>query len=171
MHSVGILCTSDPCLKRDSNPQCQSQTSDREATGTSKSSSRNYTNNFNVRKTFRQRWNKDLLTYLYVVVHVYGVRRCLWTAATNGPICHQSSDFRAWRVVAERFWQGKPKNSGEKPVPVPLCPAQIPHKLTESPRWSWRLTAWTMAQSVAELSLKLSMYATRCSSDNGQCPA
>jgi hypothetical protein len=26
--------------------------------------------------------------------------------------------------------RGKPKYSGEKPVPVPLCPPQIPHGLT-----------------------------------------
>jgi hypothetical protein len=42
--------------------------------------------------------------------------------------------------------RGKPKNSREKPVPVPLCPPQIPHGLTQASavrdRW---LTAWAMA--------------------------
>jgi hypothetical protein len=37
-------------------------------------------------------------------------------------------------LVMEHQWnktdRGKPKNSGEKPVPVPLCPPQIPHGLT-----------------------------------------
>jgi hypothetical protein len=34
----------------------------------------------------------------------------------------------------EEWWnyadRGKLKNSGKKPVPVPLCPSQIPHGLT-----------------------------------------
>jgi hypothetical protein len=37
-------------------------------------------------------------------------------------------------LVMEHRWnetdRGKPKNSGKKPVPVPLCPPQIPHGLT-----------------------------------------
>jgi hypothetical protein len=36
----------------------------------------------------------------------------------------------------ERRWndidRGKPKIIGEKPVPVPLCPPQIPHGLTRA---------------------------------------
>jgi hypothetical protein len=36
--------------------------------------------------------------------------------------------------VMEHRWneidRGKPKYSGEKPVPVPLCPPQIPHGQT-----------------------------------------
>jgi hypothetical protein len=38
-------------------------------------------------------------------------------------------------------WQWKTEELGEKPVPVPLCPPQIPHGLTRDmiepgpPRW------------------------------------
>jgi hypothetical protein len=47
--------------------------------------------------------------------------------------------------------RGKPKYSGEKPVPVPLCPPQIPHGLTRdrnraSAVGDRRLTAWAMAR-------------------------
>jgi hypothetical protein len=30
------------------------------------------------------------------------------------------------------YWQGKIEELGEKPVPVPLCPSQIPHGLTRA---------------------------------------
>jgi hypothetical protein len=44
-------------------------------------------------------------------------------------------------------WQGKTEVLGEKPVPVPLCPPQIPHGLTRyrtraSALRGRRLTAW-----------------------------
>jgi hypothetical protein len=43
------------------------------------------------------------------------------------------SFFSFFRVM-EHWWneidRGKPKYSGKKPVPVPLCPPQIPHGLT-----------------------------------------
>jgi hypothetical protein len=47
--------------------------------------------------------------------------------------------------------QGKPKYSGEKPVPMPLCPPQIPHGLTRDRTRACavggrRLTAWAMAR-------------------------
>jgi hypothetical protein len=47
--------------------------------------------------------------------------------------------------------QGKTDNSGEKPVPVPLCPPQTPHGLTRdrtraSAVEGRRLTAWAMAR-------------------------
>jgi hypothetical protein len=48
-------------------------------------------------------------------------------------------------------WQGKTKELREKPVPVPLCPPQIPHGLTQD--WTQasavggqRLTAWAIAR-------------------------
>jgi hypothetical protein len=50
----------------------------------------------------------------------------------------------------EWYWQGKTEVSGEKPVPMPLCPPQILHGLTrDRTRASmvggqW-LTAWAMA--------------------------
>jgi hypothetical protein len=39
------------------------------------------------------------------------------------------------------YWQGKTEELGEKPVPVPLCPPQIPHGLTR---------AWTRASAVRD---------------------
>jgi hypothetical protein len=57
-----------------------------------------------------------------------------------------------WNETGRR----KPTYSGEKPVPVSLCPPQIPHGLNRD--WtrtsavrSRRLTAWVMARSVASL--------------------
>jgi hypothetical protein len=56
-----------------------------------------------------------------------------------------------WRTTMGWYWQGKTEELGEKPVPVPLCPPQIPHGLTRA----WirtsvvkvrRLTAWAMAR-------------------------
>jgi hypothetical protein len=48
-------------------------------------------------------------------------------------------------------WQGKTEVLGEKPVPVPLCPPQIPHGLTRdrtraSAVGGRRLTAWATAR-------------------------
>jgi hypothetical protein len=48
-------------------------------------------------------------------------------------------------------WRGKTEVLGEKPVPVPLCPPQIPHALTSgrtraSAVGGRRLTAWAMAR-------------------------
>jgi hypothetical protein len=56
-----------------------------------------------------------------------------------------------WRVTVEWYWQGKTEELGEKPVPVPFCPPQIPHGLTRartrvSEVRGWRLTAWAMAR-------------------------
>jgi hypothetical protein len=58
-------------------------------------------------------------------------------------------------LVMEHRWngidRGKQKNSRKKPVPVPLCPPQIPHGLTRdrtraSAVGGRRLTAWAMAR-------------------------
>ena len=51
----------------------------------------------------------------------------------------------------ELNWQGKTEVLGEKPVPVPLCPPQIPHGLIwdrtrSSAVRGRRLTAWAMAR-------------------------
>jgi hypothetical protein len=48
-------------------------------------------------------------------------------------------------------WQGKTEILGEKPVPMPLCPPQIPHGLTRDRTRARavrgrRLTAWTMVR-------------------------
>jgi hypothetical protein len=37
-----------------------------------------------------------------------------------------------WRATVEWCRQGKTEELGEKPVPVPLCPPQIPHRLTRA---------------------------------------
>jgi hypothetical protein len=58
-----------------------------------------------------------------------------------------------WRAPVEWYWQGKAEQLGEKPVPVPLCPPQIPHGLTLA--WTrasavrgWWLTTWAMARPI-----------------------
>jgi hypothetical protein len=49
-------------------------------------------------------------------------------------------------------WQGKTDVLGEKPVPVPLCPPQIPHgpsrdRTRASTVTDRRLNAWAMARA------------------------
>jgi hypothetical protein len=52
-------------------------------------------------------------------------------------------------------WQGKTEVLGKKPVPVPLCPPQIPHGLTwASAVRGRRLTAWATARSLPQQLLK-----------------
>jgi hypothetical protein len=60
-----------------------------------------------------------------------------------------------WRATVEWYIdRGKPKNSEKKPVPVPLCPPQIPHGLTlvwtqASAVRGQRLTTWALARPFA----------------------
>jgi hypothetical protein len=59
--------------------------------------------------------------------------------------------FHFFQVMEHRWNEivrGKPKYSGKKPVPVPLCPPQIPHGLTrdQTAVWGCKLTAWAMAR-------------------------
>jgi hypothetical protein len=61
------------------------------------------------------------------------------------------SFFPSNGAPVEWNWQGKTPVLGEKPVPVPLCPPQIPHGLARdrtraSAVGGRRLTAWTMAR-------------------------
>jgi hypothetical protein len=56
-----------------------------------------------------------------------------------------------WRATVEWYWQGKTEELWEKPVPVPLCPPHIPHRLTRartraSAVRDRRLTTWAMAR-------------------------
>jgi hypothetical protein len=51
----------------------------------------------------------------------------------------------------EWYWQGKTEELWEKPVPVPLCPPQIPHGLTGARTRVFvvrgrRLTAWAIVR-------------------------
>jgi hypothetical protein len=39
--------------------------------------------------------------------------------------------------MVEWYWQGKTDNLWGKPVPVPLCPSQIPHKLLWARTWDF----------------------------------
>jgi hypothetical protein len=55
-----------------------------------------------------------------------------------------------WTATVEWYWQGKIEELGEKPVPVPLCPPQIPHGSTRARTRVYaargrRLTTWAMA--------------------------
>jgi hypothetical protein len=56
-----------------------------------------------------------------------------------------------WRATVEWYWQGKTEELGEKPVPVPLCPPQIPNGLNRartraSAVRGRRLTTWATAR-------------------------
>jgi hypothetical protein len=87
----------------------------------------------------------------HVHARVYGVRSCLWTASTNGPIVHSPDDTWVWRDTVECYWQGKTEEVGENPVLVLLCPLHIPHGLSRvriraSSVRGQRLTAWAMAR-------------------------
>jgi hypothetical protein len=61
------------------------------------------------------------------------------------------------------YWQGKTKELGEKPVPVPLCPPKIPHGSTRartraSAVRGQRLTAWGMARPRRQKLTKQNLY-------------
>jgi hypothetical protein len=64
--------------------------------------------------------------------------------------------FTSNGAPVEWNWQGKTEVIGEKPVPLPLCPPQIPHGLTRdqtrtSAVGGLRLTAWAMARPQFQL--------------------
>jgi hypothetical protein len=57
------------------------------------------------------------------------------------------------------YWHDKTEELGEKPVPVPLCPPQIPYGLTRARTLAsavrgWRLTTWAMARPRLHVSTK-----------------
>jgi hypothetical protein len=102
--------------------------------------------NFCMSRDFRPSDPGDLV----IQIDYYGVRLRLWTAATNGYIVHHPDDVN-WRTTMGCYWQVKTEEFGEKPIPVPLCPPQIPHRLTRARtrtstvRGRW-LTAWAMVR-------------------------
>jgi hypothetical protein len=82
---------------------------------------------------------------------------CRWGETMSLNCSHQrtycSSPGDTWglKLKVEWYWHGKTEELGENPVPVPLCPTQIPHGLTQArTRYcavrGWRLTAWAMAR-------------------------
>jgi hypothetical protein len=63
-------------------------------------------------------WNKwnlvshfmtKIVTVMFAVDHVDGVRLHLWTAATNRPTVHPPGNIWVWRAMVEWYWQGKLK--------------------------------------------------------------
>jgi hypothetical protein len=60
-----------------------------------------------------------------------------------------------WRATVEWYIDGKTEELGEKSVPVPLCPPQIPHGLTRARTLAsvvrgWRLTTWAYYVDLVE---------------------
>jgi hypothetical protein len=47
-------------------------------------------------------------------------------------LVHPPDYIWVWRATVEWYWQEKTEELGEKPFPVPLCPSQFPHELTEN---------------------------------------
>jgi hypothetical protein len=78
------------------------------------------------------------------VAHVRDYVSELWP-----PTVHSPDDIWVWRATVEWHWQGKTKELRAKHIPVPLCPPQIPHGLTQVQTWTstvrgqW-LTTWAM---------------------------
>jgi hypothetical protein len=78
------------------------------------------------------RYSNLVYKWLLVVVHVNGVRRRLWTAATNWSNVH----LRVWTATVEWHWQCKTEELREKSIPLPLCTPQNPHGLIRARTWS-----------------------------------
>jgi hypothetical protein len=97
---------------------------------------------------------------IFLFLFVEGPRsRCYGRTAALKAYCATLwgtwSGFVCFYVLMEHRWneidRGKPKYSGEKPVPAPLCPPQIPHGTTRdrtraSAVRGRRLTAWATAR-------------------------
>jgi hypothetical protein len=78
-------------------------------------------------------WNSKTSLLCRVAAHVDGVRPCLWTAATTGPVVHPPDYIWVWKTTVEWQRRGEPEELREKSVPLPLCPPHIPHGLS----WAW----------------------------------
>jgi hypothetical protein len=86
---------------------------------------------------------------------VFFVFKCPAADATGAPhpwglLCNPVMSFFVFpcNIALEEWnWQGRTEVLGEKPVPVPLCPPQIPHGLARDRAVRGRrLTAWGMAR-------------------------
>jgi hypothetical protein len=81
------------------------------------------------------------MAYFWLLVRVYRVRLRLETAAANGPIVHPQMIYDSGDPRWNDIDTGKLKNVGKKPVPVSLCPPEIPHGLTWERSWASTVTA------------------------------
>jgi hypothetical protein len=73
-----------------------------------------------------------------IVVHVDGVGLGLSLNCGHQRAYSLCTGWWVWRATVQWYWQGKTEERGEKPVPVPLCPTQIPHELTgHEPKPPW----------------------------------
>jgi hypothetical protein len=103
------------------------------------------------------RCNYNLGSRNFDVVRVDALRLCIWNAVVRLP-----DDVWVWRATVEWYWQGKTKGLLENPVPVPLCPPQIPHGLTRvqtrtSAMRSRRITAWPITSMLNKLGIIIGM--------------
>jgi hypothetical protein len=76
--------------------------------------------------------------------------------------------IRVWRATVEWYWQGKTEELEERPVPVALCPPQIPHGLTrartrDSAVRGRRLTPWAIRPAFRKLTRTKTMFHTQYS--------
>jgi hypothetical protein len=105
-------------------------------------------------------WNKNVLFFFVVKGPA--------ADATDAPqqLCEEDDYFSIVScngAPVEWNWQGKTEVLGEKPVPVSLCPPQIPHGLTRDQIRATavrgrRLTAWAMARTIYTLNNWKNLY-------------
>jgi hypothetical protein len=87
--------------------------------------------------------NKQLKIMLFndivspIIYCYFGVRlRLCGTAIANRPLSIPQTIMNEYGAAAQWYWHGKTEGLGEKPVPVPLCPTQIPHGLPWERIWA-----------------------------------
>jgi hypothetical protein len=91
-------------------------------------------------------WLLQCSYYVWWLLIFYGVRLCLWTAATKGHIVHPADDMRL-ENDGEMILTGENRRTRRKTCPVTFCPSKIPDWLTRaSAVRRRRLTAWAMAR-------------------------
>jgi hypothetical protein len=66
-----------------------------------------------------------------VFVNMFGVKWCLWTVASNGPVVHLQVIYENGAPV-EWYQQGKTGEFSGNTVPVPLCLPHIPRGLNRA---------------------------------------